>query len=162
LAAKDIPLDCGLTVGARERVRELWVQLRDGLRASAANPANYPNVIYDMQIQTDSLLTMAAQCNDAWLLDELSSYYFLAQKPNIRTAGKLIQDCQGYWQWPGSWGTEEVLDSSQFVAGLADLYRVLLRRPKSLRTANMQAFVQAYQPILKSHITRWTSNQLSM
>jgi hypothetical protein len=160
--AKDIPLDCGLTVEAREKVRDLWVQLRGGLRASAANPVNYTQVIYDMQIQTDSLLTMATQCNDTWLLDELSSYYLLAQQSNIRTAGKLIQDSQGHWQWPETFGTEETLNSSQFVAALADLYRTLISRPKSLRTANMQAFITSYHPILKSHVVRWTSTDRSM
>jgi hypothetical protein len=162
-AAKDILLPCGLTVEARERVRDLWRELRAGLRASANNPANYPAVLYDMQLQTDSVLTMAGYCNDSWLLNELASYYLLAQQPSVRAAGKLVQDAQGFWYWPdSSSGTEVILSSSQFLAGVAHMYGTLMKRPRARRTAAMQMLLTQYQPIIKSHLTRWIWQQRSM
>jgi hypothetical protein len=155
VAPGNVPLPCGVTVGERERVRELWVELRGGFRASAANPANFPTESYNMQIYTDAVLTMARYCNDSWLLDQLASYYLLA-------VDKLTQHTQGYWFWADTSGNEVVLESSQFLAGVADLYHTLMSRPRARRSAAMEAFVTQYQPVLKSHLTRWIWQRASM
>ncbi len=140
-------LPCGISAAQAKEIHVRWESWRPSLTASLSNPVNYPQVIYDAQLQTASLLTMARYCADLTLLEQLAEVYLL-------TFAQLSAN----QRWiDGPTGDEVMLYSTQFLYALANLTHGLARQHRNSGPGWAEAYTAAAAPLIRQTLTRWLS-----
>jgi len=108
-------------------------------------------VLYNVQVLTNNLLEMAANCTDTTTLQQLVDMYLLAY-PHLKTSGN------GYKEWRSSSGGEVILHSSQFIYLLSRTANILASLPTNSLSSSMREFLQKYVPVIANdHLHKWIS-----
>ncbi|MBI4356698.1 MAG: hypothetical protein HY559_02290 [Gammaproteobacteria bacterium] len=180
-------LGCGLTTTQMEK---LYPYFQKGIKRwtdSFEVAANYPQVLYDMQTFTATVLYLAAYCGNLDMLDQLATLYLIPFSyltevgkedsrwitptgipPTTETSSRFMYPF-GYDREqfepstiePSSTRDEEMLYSSQFIYPLAYLLRRLAELPSNNRTPAMHKYMTTATPLLRGTFNRWM-NQPSM
>jgi hypothetical protein len=156
-----------------ERISQLWnarkMQYSDMIGKSGENP----QVLYEIQAETNNLLKYAGYCKQYMLLDELIGLYLQALNTLISTDQYLYAYYSGgsrrsvhtldkkYRMWVDKQkpiGEESILTSAQFLYVLSDTISLIADISKEKRTPIMKEALNKFAPLLVEHYKRWVLN----
>ena len=156
-----------------EQINKLWNQKKAQYTEAIKKSKDNPQVLYNIQGETNNLLKYAGYCKKHELIDELSGLYLQSLDTLTMTDQYL------YAYYPGSprrsihpldkkyrmWvdkqqpvGQEIILDSSQFLYLLSDTVSIIADINREKRTPIMKEALNKFIPLLIEHYDRWIFN----
>ena len=127
-----------------------------------------PQVLYNTQRNTNTLLEYAANVQNVNILEELAALYLgafehLEEVDTYRyyKAGSPYYEILSLPQNTKMWvddsipAHEDILSSSQFLYAVSRMINILVSLPPDQRTKTMEDFIATYAPVVKDHYERW-------
>src|SRR5437773_5222816 len=150
----------------RQRLDILWVayQQQMSVELKASLGAGNLTALYDLQLQTSSLLRYAHECGDYSKLSELARLYLVALDYRTITSVSLVS-MGGSIQsvalpmptaiWVDAEKNESTHPNAYFAYLMAKSLNVFLAVPSSHRSHPIEQFITEYQEVVRERYIRW-------
>lgn len=160
------------------RIRKLWMARKPALVKLIITSDVEPYSLYNIQIETNNLLTYSAACDDSYILEELMDLYSLAlatldstdqykyyfyPNTNIRLKVSPLPRVYKFWRRKSASSedtdqVEDILSSAQFIFVISNMLDILSRIDNEKKSDQMMKFVTVWSPVVFDHYQRWILN----